>query len=136
MLGAAFRHGADPAACRGFSLSRALKLMPPVADFLMDHGVSPDLVVHKVAGEGLVEIMDKLLRRGADLELREPQYEATPLATAARAGHLEMVKLLLSRGARTRHAGDPEWSTPAFWAERNGHLGILELLRQAENGGM
>ena len=135
MYEAAFEHGADPEACASYSLLRALEEMPRVAVFLMDHGVRAEIVLHSVARRGLVEIMEQLIRRGVDLEHREPDYEGTPLTTAARAGQTEMVELLLTHGARPRHPDDPTWSTPEFWAERHGYSKIVELLRSRDQAG-
>ncbi|MCH8147617.1 MAG: ankyrin repeat domain-containing protein [Planctomycetes bacterium] len=129
MFQTAFGYGANPAKCPAYVFRRALTDMPPVAEFLMDHGVSPNLAVHDVAQKGRIAAMELLIRKGADLEMRDEQYEATPLACAVRAGQLDMVKFLLSKGAKTRYPGDKAWSTPEFWAERNGHKEIVEILR-------
>lgn len=129
MFQTAFGYGANPAKCPAYVFRRALTDMPPVAEFLMDHGVSPNLAVHDVAQKGSVAGMELLIRKGADLEMRDEQYEATPLTCAARAGQLDMVKFLLSKGAKTRYPGDKAWSTPEFWAIKNGHKETVEMLR-------
>ena len=136
-------HGADPTipwrwACWYTPLMHALRYAEPryeTAQLLLDRGVKPDdtnglgmAPLHILANEGTVEAASWLLDRGADIQLRDRDYESTPLAWAARAGRTEMVKFLLSRGARRSVADDPSWATPAAWARRRGHQHLLELL--------
>ena len=136
-------HGADPTipwrwACWYTPLMHALRYAEPryeTAQLLLDRGVKPDDMnglgmapLHILANEGTVEAAAWLLDRGADIHLRDRDYESTPLAWAARAGRAEMVKFLLSRGARLTMPDDPPWATPAAWARRRGHHHVLELL--------
>lgn len=135
--------GADPTipwrwACWYTPLMHALRYAEPryeTAQLLLDRGVKPDdtnglgmATLHILANEGPVDAAAWLLDRGADIHLRDRDYESTPLAWAARAGRAEMVKFLLSRGARPTMPDDPAWATPAAWARRRGHHHILELL--------
>ena len=135
--------GADPTipwrwACWYTPLMHALRYPEPryeTAQLLLDRGIEPDdmnglgmTVLHILANEGTVEAAAWLLDRGADIHLRDRDYESTPLAWAARAGRAEMVRFLLSRGARPTMPDDPLWATPAAWARRRGHHHVLELL--------
>ena len=135
--------GADPTvpwrwACWYTPLMHALRYTEPryeIAQLLLDRGVKPDdtnglgmATLHILANEGAVEAAAWLLDRGADIHLRDRDYESTPLAWAVRAGRAEMVRFLLSRGARVTMPDDPPWATPAAWARRRGHHHVLELL--------
>jgi ankyrin repeat protein len=136
-------HGADPTipwrwACWYTPLMHALRYAEPryeTAQLLLDRGVKPDETnglgmapLHILANEGTVEAAAWLLDHGADIHLRDRDYESTPLAWAARAGRAEMVRFLLARGAKVRVPDDPSWATPAAWARRRGHRHIQDLL--------
>ena len=137
--------GADPTipwrwACWYTPLMHALRYPEPryeTAQLLLDRGVKPDdtnglgiAPLHILANEGTLPAAAWLLDRGADVHLRDRDYESTPLAWAARAGRAEMVKFLLSRGAKPVVADDPPWATPSAWARRRGHHHLLELLAE------
>ena len=137
--------GADPTipwrwACWYTPLMHALRYPEPryeTAQLLLDRGVKPDdtnglgiAPLHILANEGTLEAAAWLLDRGADVHLRDRDYESTPLAWAARAGRTEMVKFLLSRGAKLVVADDPPWATPAAWARRRGHHHLLDLVTE------
>lgn len=137
--------GADPTipwrwACWYTPLMHALRYAEPryeTAQLLLDRGVMPDdtnglgmAPLHILANEGTVEAAGWLLDRGADIQLRDRDYESTPLAWAARAGRAEMARFLLSRGARRIVPDDPPWATPAAWARRRGHQHLLDLLTE------
>ena len=136
-------HGADPTipwrwACWYTPLMHALRYAEPryeTAQLLLDRGVKPDhtnglgmATLHILANEGSVDAAAWLLERGADIHLRDRDYESTPLAWAARAGRADMVRFLLSRGAKRALSDDPPWATPAAWARRRGHDHVLDLL--------
>jgi len=137
-------HGADPTkpwrwACWYTPLMHSLRYAEPryeIAQLLLDGGVEPDetngmgmATLHILAREGTPAAAGWLLDRGADIHLRDREFESTPLAWAARAGRDQMVKLLLARGAKPVLPDDEPWATPAAWARRGSHRSILELLR-------
>ena len=83
----------------------------------------------------------KAICAGADINTRDLEFKATPLAAAVRSWCEEkdpkqaehrrrMVEFLLKRGAATNLPGDEPWATPLEWATRHGHDGIVELLEQ------
>jgi ankyrin repeat protein len=136
-------HGADPKvpwrwACWYTPLMHSLRYPRPryqIAQWLLDAGVEPNeanglgmATLHILSNEGTVSAVDWLLERGADLHVRDQQFESTPLAWAARAGREDMVKFLLSRGAKPVLPDDEPWATPTAWARRRGHQHILYLL--------
>ena len=84
--------------------------------------------LHILVGLGTTDATAWLLDRGADLNLRDHQFDSTPLAWAARFGREDMARLLLSRGARSVLPDDEPWATPMAWARRRGHTHILRLL--------
>ena len=135
--------GADPTkpwrwACWFTPLMHSLRYARPnyeMATMLMEHGVKPDdrngmgmSTLHILVGLGTVPAAAWLLDRGADINLRDHQFDSTPLAWAARFGRSDMVELLLARGAKSELPDDEPWSTPKAWARRRGHHEILKLL--------
>ena len=136
-------HGADPTipwrwACWYTPLMHSLRYSAPryeIAQLLLDRGVKPDetnglgmATLHILANEGTIDAAAWLLDRGADIHLRDGDFESTPLAWAARAGREEMVRFLLARGAKVVLPDDEPWATPAAWASRRGHHHLLTLL--------
>ena len=81
-----------------------------------------------------------LLDAGADINARDQEFQATPLATAVRTFSdadptraertRRLVELLLKRKAATNLPGDEPWATPLAWAVRHGHGAIVDLLKQ------
>ena len=75
-----------------------------------------------------------------DINARDLEFQATPLAAAVRASsdpdpkHAErtrrMVEFLLKRGAATNLPGDEPWATPLAWAARHRHGELVDLLKQ------
>ena len=137
-------HGADPTipwrwACWYTPLMHSLRYPEPryeIAQWLLDRGVKPDdtnglgmATLHILANEGTTSAAGWLLDRGADMHLRDRDFESTPLAWAARAGREQMVRFLLSRGAKASLPDDEPWATPEAWARRRGHQRVLDLLR-------
>jgi len=137
-------HGADPTipwrwACWYTPLMHSLRYPEPryqTAQWLIDRGVKPDdtnglgmATMHILANEGTIAAASWLLDRGAEIHLRDREFESTPLAWAARAGREDMVRFLLSRGAKPSLPDDEPWATPDAWARRRGHERIRDLLR-------
>jgi ankyrin repeat protein len=136
-------HGADPTipwrwACWYTPLMHALRYPEPryeIAQWLLDGGVKPDdtnglgmTTLHILANEGTTAAAAWLLDRGADIHIRDREFESTPLAWAARAGREDMVAFLLARGARPVMPDDESWNTPMAWARRRGHGHVARLL--------
>jgi ankyrin repeat protein len=137
-------HGADPRkpwryACWFTPLMHSLRYPEPrweIAEMLLAHGVSPDDrsgmgigTLNMIAALGTVPAAAWLLDRGADIHLRDYEFDSTPLAWAARCGREDMVSFLLSRGAAAVHPDDEPWARPEAWARRRGHAGVLKLLQ-------
>jgi len=97
--------------------------------------------LHACAESGDRSVAAVLLDAGADINARDLEFKATPLAAAVRSWCEEkdpkrseqrrrMVEFLLKRGAATNLPGDEPWATPLAWATRHAHDGIVELLKQ------
>ncbi|HKW12678.1 MAG TPA: ankyrin repeat domain-containing protein [Gemmatimonadaceae bacterium] len=136
-------HGADPTipwrwACWYTPLMHSLRYSQPryeTAQLLLDGGVKLDdtnglgmATLHILANEGTPAAAAWLIDRGADLHMRDREFESTPLAWAARAGREDMVKFLLARGAKPVMPDDESWNTPFAWARRRGHVEVARLL--------
>ncbi len=76
------------------------------------------------ARTGRDDIVDALLERGAQVDLRDKGYAQTALMVAAREGHPSIVKTLLARGARpdvqSLAGKTPAWRLPASNAGSKG----------------
>ena len=73
-------------------------------------------------------VVKLLLKKGAELESKDEEYDRTPLIWAAKNGHERVVKLLLEKGADLE-SRDEQWGqTPLSWAAENGHEGVVKLL--------
>ncbi len=108
-----------------------------ITELLFAHGLDPNRAnwmgvtpLHDFAEHGRVENAALYIDHGADLDVRDDDFQSTPLAWAARAGQKGMVELLLARGARPNLPDDPPWATPLAWARRRGHAEIVELLQR------
>jgi ankyrin repeat protein len=109
---------------------------------LLAHGMSPDLMnwqyqtlLHLVCRGpdttgAAVELAAVLLDAGADISVRDDEYQSTALAWAARTNAAQMVEFLLARGAPTNLPDDEPWATPLAWAERRQHGEIVSILRR------
>ncbi len=120
-----------------------------VVRLLLEYGVNPNgrgdrsaTLLHLVSTESywarfpgeyddeMVAFAGLLLDGGAEVNARDSEMKATPLAWAARYGHRKSVEFLLERGAATNLPDDAPGSTPLAWAEGQGHAEIAEVLRQ------
>ena len=115
---------------------------------LLERGLDPNrpdwlgkTFLHGCAENGDRSVAAVLLDAGADINARDLELKATPLAAAVRSWCEEqdpkqaeqrrrMAEFLLKRGAATHLPGDEPWATPLAWATRHGNDGIVELLKQ------
>jgi ankyrin repeat protein len=121
------------AAIRSHSVSRA-----EIVLLLIHHGVdvnSPGLLdasaIHAAVGESSTELVDLLLRSGANINIRSVADDITPLWSACCAGDEKMVQLLLQRGANHRLRNSTVSSSPLDEAVRVGNATILTVLLEA-----
>jgi len=73
------------------------------------------------------EVVDFLLRRGADPNSRTPEG-VVALITAAMLGFTDLVRLLLERGADPNHIDPDGAGTPLMAAVEDGYLDVVDLL--------
>lgn len=106
------------------------------AKYFLDKGANPNYrnwqgisSLHMIAHEGDVQRAGLLLDYGAEIDELEPEYCATPLGLACRAGHAPMVEFLLARGADAGLPREHPWARPLAWAEKRGHTSIAGTLR-------
>jgi ankyrin repeat protein len=83
--------------------------------------------VHTNAGNGNVNRVRNHLNNGVHVNVRDPEFNRTPLHYAAEGGHLSTVQLLLNRRAQV-NARNAEGITPLMLAAMGGHLAIVRLL--------
>lgn len=86
--------------------------------------------IHAAAYGGHREAIEKLLRSGTDINLRDVRGR-TPLHMAAAGGHRRLAALLLKNGADI-NAHDHDNRTPLQAAQAGGHSAMADYLR--ENG--
>jgi ankyrin repeat protein len=85
---------------------------PELVDLLLKAGAKLQLdklevtALHIVARFGQIEVGEKLIRLGANLEAQDDRSQDTPLMYAVDMNRLEMVKFLVSKGANVNAVND------------------------------
>jgi hypothetical protein len=87
-----------------------------------------DSPIYVAAADGNTEILQFLLRHGADINCRN-EYGATPIYWAAWYGHTDTVKCLAQHGADI-NCGTESGTTPIHWAAWWGHTDTVKCLAQ------
>jgi ankyrin repeat protein len=86
------------------------------------------------SGRGLLGRVQRLLARGARINLGAESDGTTPLMMASQNGRLEIVRELCGKGANVNAAMTNNGFTALMWACQNGHLEIArELLARGAN---
>jgi len=105
-------------------------------NWLLEHGASVSRTgnkwsaLHYATFAGQKEIVQLLLRRGAEVNARAPN-KSSVLMMAAREGHEDLARLLLEAGADLKAAND--WGDSALtWAMRYNNLSIAKLVSNPE----
>jgi ankyrin repeat protein len=83
--------------------------------------------MHVAASGGKPEVVELLLKLGADVDPRRRTGRFTPLHDAANFGHFKNVQILLDAGAEV-DAQDDHGRTPLWYAAGHSHRKIVELL--------
>ncbi len=104
------------------------------AAFILENGMSANhrtwqevTILHDMAQKGKLQMVELLLRHGADINAIDDEYQSTPLGLAARWGQARMVEFLLRQGADPFAAG-AAWARPLEWATRKNHEAVRRLL--------
>jgi len=112
---------------------------PAFVRSLLQHGLNPNrrnwlgiTMLHRCGNKGNIPIAEVLLEFGADINVVETEWSATPLGWAAKDGQYDMVSWLLQKGADPNLPADEPWARPIEWAKRRGHESIVALLQPYE----
>ncbi|XP_033967148.1 kinase D-interacting substrate of 220 kDa B-like isoform X2 [Pseudochaenichthys georgianus] len=92
-------------------------------DSRSDNGQTPLMVASE---QGNVEIVQELLRRGANVNLDDVDCW-TALISAAKEGHFEVVRELLENNANLEHRDMGGW-TALMWGAYKGHTDVARML--------
>jgi hypothetical protein len=112
---------------------------PQVARLLIDHGADINAIgdaedketaLHAACRHGRVEMIDLLIKSGAQLDVRNALGE-TPLMKAAQSGELEAVQRLVASGANLNLRSGQNNATALGLARSDDRYEIVEFLRQA-----
>ena len=104
-----------------------------VAQLLHQHGAiltdgdGSRTLLHSASADGLVDIVQWLLRIGADAN-EQGDGHRTPLHLAAANGHLKLVRILLGHSADANSAAATKNPTPLHEASGGGHIDIVRIL--------
>jgi len=93
-------------------------------------GIGGQTLLHIAAGRGNLALVQTLVERGADLELKNTWGGWTPLHSAAGAGHTAVVVYLLGRGAKVEVPGSHSQGI-LYTAAMQGHAEVVRLLLAA-----
>ncbi|KAI3367690.1 hypothetical protein L3Q82_026525 [Scortum barcoo] len=96
-------------------------------DSRSDNGQTPLMVS---AEQGNLEIVQELIRRGANVNLDDVDCW-TALISAAKEGHIEVVRELLENNANLEHRDMGGW-TALMWAAYKGRTDVAQLLLEKE----
>jgi ankyrin repeat protein len=136
------RHGADAnrmneggeaplmLACRGGHLAVAQMLLPHMrAEVLQaenEHGLT---ALHGAADGGNEEVVDYLIKNGAQVHIKDYKHGRTPLLIACIMGHLGVVKMLLRHvGVQAIEEADADGFTALHFAAFKGHEELVAFL--------
>jgi ankyrin repeat protein len=135
----------DPTVPMGVT-SNAYPRSPVLIGRLLARGLDPNspdwlgrTFLHHCAMNGDRSIAAAFLKAGADINARDLESKATPLAAAVRSccaarnpkqaeRGRRMIEFLLRRGAMTHLPGDEPWATPLSWARRRGLADVEQML--------
>jgi hypothetical protein len=88
---------------------------------------APDIPLWEAAMRGNIEAVKQHLDAGADVNVKDDNWGATPLHFAARNGHKDVAELLVVKGA-AMNTKDDDGRTPLHMVADIGHNGIAEFL--------
>ena len=108
------------------------KLLAAIFIALLMVGCGQD-ALHEAAEIGNLELIEKKLLEGANINSQNGRDGETPLQRAATRGQLEAAELLLNKGADVNIGRKRDGQTALDLAEDRGHEELAELL--IKNGG-
>lgn len=80
------------------------------------------------AGKGKVQVVELLIKLGANVTLQRGKYQMSALHCAAKGGHLAVVKVLLDADSSNINALDGTGCTALYWTTRKGYVKIADFL--------
>lgn len=101
-------------------------------NFIIPHltQASINFALLTASSEGNLEIVEKLVNVGGDLECRTIDTGSTPLERSSYHGHLDIVKFLVQKGSIVNQTRTKDGITPFYSACQNCHTNVAEYLIQ------
>ena len=103
----------------------SLLIFPAVTGTVNADDSSDKLIDASRSGD--LKSVERLLKKGVDIEARDGEYQSSPLIWASYGGHLEVVELLLKKGADP-NAVNKEKRTALMFAAGRGFDSLVRLL--------
>lgn len=88
-------------------------------------------LIHQAAAFNQLDLVQKCIDGGANVNGVDPEHGRTPLHFAAEKGHVTLVRLLMAFGARSGII-DYYGLTPYELAEENNHVEVMRILKPGE----
>jgi len=110
--------------------------LPEVVDCLLNHGANVGryfgrvVAIHVAAQEGHADILERLVRAGADINDTRDGNVSPPLSIASQMGHVDVVDRLLSLGANV-NTKNPFGVTSLMMASGQGRIDVVDRLLAA-----
>lgn len=117
-------------------VTRRFPTSPECMDLLFQHGLDASLAdtfgrtwFHFIVGRGYMEVAQRFLAEGADINAVDPVTRETPLAVAAQRGDVDMALFLLDAGADPNLPED-RWARPIARAVVADNTDMMTILRE------
>lgn len=84
--------------------------------------------LHIAALTGNIELVEMLLNKNAQTDIKDKNYGSSPLHLACWKGNSSVAAMLIRNGALLEDKDFGNW-TPLRWADAGGHVQLVDMLK-------